>query len=49
MGSESSDVVRFDLGCLFQGQTRIAKFKTAFSLIIIGPRGYNMKPNHRKP
>ena len=29
MGCESSDVVRFDLGPLLQGQTRIAKLKSA--------------------
>ena len=33
-------VVRFDLGPLLQGQTRIAKLKSAyFSSLIIGPRG----------
>ena len=39
MGWESSGVVGFDLGPLLQGQTRIAKVKTAYSLLIIGPRG----------
>ena len=39
MGWESSDVVRFDLGPLLQGQTRIAKLKSAYNLRIIGPRG----------
>ena len=39
MGWESFDVVRFDLGPLFQGQTRIAKLKSASNLFIIGPRG----------
>ena len=34
----SSDVVRFYLGPLFQGQTRIAKLKSAHNLLIIGPR-----------
>ena len=29
MGWESSDVLRFDLGPLFQGQTRIAKLDDA--------------------
>ena len=28
MGCESSDVVRFDLGPLLQGQMRVAKLKT---------------------
>ena len=39
MGWESSDVVRFDLGSLLQGQTRIPKLKSAYSCLIIGPRG----------
>ena len=36
---ESSDVVRFDLGPLLQGQTRIAKLKSAYKSLIIDPRG----------
>ena len=36
MGWESSDLVRF--GPL-QSQTRIAKLKIAYNLLIIGPRG----------
>ena len=32
-------VVRFDLGPLLQGQTRIAKLKSAYNLLIIGCRG----------
>ena len=39
MGEESSDVVRFDLGQLLQGQTRIAKLKSAYNWLIISPRG----------
>ena len=39
MCRESFDVVRFDLGPLLQGQTRIAKLKSAYNLLIIGPRG----------
>ena len=39
MCCESSDVVRFDLGPFLQGQTRIAKVKSAYNLLIIGPRG----------
>ena len=35
MGCESFDVVRFDLGPLLQGQMRVAKFKSAFNLLII--------------
>ena len=32
-------VVGFDLRPLFQGQTRIAKLKSAYNSLIIGPRG----------
>ena len=38
MCCESSDVVRFDLGPLLQGQTRIVKLKSAYNSLIIGPR-----------
>ena len=37
MGWESFDMVRFYLGPLLQGQTRIAKLKSAYNLLIIGP------------
>ena len=39
MGWDSFGVVGFDLGHLLQGQTRIAKVKSAYNLLIIGPRG----------
>ena len=39
MGWESFGVVRFDLSPLLQGQTRIAKVKSAYNSLIIGPRG----------
>ena len=39
MGWGSFDVVKFDLGPLLKGQTRIAKLKSAYSLLIIGPKG----------
>ena len=39
MGCESSDVVRFDLISLLQGQMGIAKLKSAYNSLIIGPRG----------
>ena len=39
MGWESFGVVKFDLGPLVQGQTRIAKLKSAYNSLIIGPRG----------
>ena len=45
MGWESFDVVRFDLGPLLQGQTRIAKLKSAYNLLIIGPRGLQCETN----
>ena len=48
MGWESFDVVRFDLGSLLQDQTRIAKLKSAYNLLIIGPRDFNVKPTCRK-
>ena len=45
MGWESSGVVRFDLGPLVQGQTRIAKSKSAYNSLIIGPRGLGWYTN----
>ena len=45
MGWESSDVFRFDLGALLQDQTRIAKLKSAYNLLIIGPRGLQCETN----
>ena len=48
MGSESFGVVRFDLGPLLQGQTRIAKPKSAYNLLIIGPKSLGGKPTYRK-
>ena len=39
MGWESSDVVRYDFVPLLQGQTRIAKLRSAYNSLIIGPRG----------
>ena len=48
MGWESSGVVRFDIGFLLQGQTRIAKLKIACNSLIIGPRVLESKPTCRK-
>ena len=45
MGWESSYVVRFGLGPLLQGQTRIAKLKSAYNWLIIGPRRLGCKTN----
>ena len=39
MGWQSFGVVRFDIEPLVQGQTRIGKLKSAYNLLIIGPRG----------
>ena len=39
MGWKSFCVVGFDLGPLHQGQTRIAKLKSAYNSFIIGHRG----------
>ena len=45
MGWESSDVVIFYLGPLLEGQTRIAKVKSAYNSLIIGPRGLQCETN----
>ena len=39
MSWESFDTVRFDLGPLLQGQTRISKLKSAYNSLIIGHTG----------
>ena len=41
---ESSDVFRFDLGPILQDQTRIAKLKNAYNLLILGPRIFKFFP-----
>ena len=45
MGWESSDVVRFDLQPLLQGQTKTAKLKRAYNSFIIYPRGLHCETN----
>ena len=45
MFCESLDVVRFDLEPLVQGQTRMAKLKSAYILLIFGPRGLECVTN----
>ena len=45
MGWESSDVVRFDLELLLQGQTRRAKLKRINNSFIIDPRGLQCETN----
>ena len=39
MGRKSFGVVGFDLGPVLQGQTGIAKLKSAYNSLIIGRRG----------
>ena len=48
MGWESSGVVGFDLGPLLQGQTRIAKVKSAYNSLIIDPRSLQYETNSYK-
>ena len=45
MGWESSDVVRFDLEPLLQGQTRTAKLERVYNSFIIDPRGLQCETN----
>ena len=45
MFCESLDVVRFDLEPLAQGQTAVAKLKSAHISLIIGPRGLGCENN----
>ena len=45
MGWEYFDVVRFDLSPHLQGQTRIAKIKSAYNSLILGPRGLQCDTN----
>ena len=45
MGWESSDVARFYLGPLFQGQTRTAKLISAYNSLIIGRRDLECQSN----
>ena len=48
MGWESFGVVRFDLGPLLQGQTRILKLKSSYISLIIGRQVWDGKPSYRK-
>ena len=45
MDWESSDVVRFDLEPLLQGQTRTAKLKRVYNSFIIIPRSLQCETN----
>ena len=50
MGWESFDVVRFDLGHLLQGQTRIPKLrkKVLIARLLLVLEVCNVKPTYRK-
>ena len=48
MGWESFVVVGFDLGPLLQGQTRIAKLRSAYNPLIIVEEVWDGKPTYRK-
>ena len=45
MGRESSDVFRFDLGPLLEGQMRIEKLGSGYNSLIIGPRSLQCETN----
>ena len=45
MGQESSDVIQFEFGLLLRGQMRIAKLKSAYNSLIIGPIGLQCESN----
>ena len=45
MGWESFGLVRFDLRPLVQGPTRIAKLKSAYNSLIMGPRCLQCETN----
>ena len=47
-GLESSDVVRFHLGPLLQGQTRIAKLKMLITCLLLVVQVWDGKPTYRK-
>ena len=49
MGWESSDVVRFDLRPLLQGQTRNDNFKVLITHLLVALQVCNVKPTFRKP
>ena len=48
MGWESFGVVGFHLGLLLQGQTKIAKPKSAFDFLLLVLEVSNVKPTYRK-
>ena len=48
MGWDSFGVVRFDLGPLLQGQTKIAKLKVLIAHVLLVLEFWNGKPSYRK-
>ena len=48
MGWESIGVVRFDLGPLLQGQTKIAKLKVLITRVLLVLEVWDGKPTYRK-
>ena len=48
MGWESFDVIKFDLGPILQGETRIAKLKSPYNSLIIGLEVWDGKQTSRK-
>ena len=48
MGCESSDVVRFDLGPLLQGQMRTANIKVLITCLLLVLEVWDGKPTYRK-
>ena len=48
MGWESFGVVRFDLGPLLQGQTRIAKLKVLITRLLLVVQVWDAKSTYRK-
>ena len=48
MGWESFGVVRFDLGPLLQGQTSVAKLKSAHTRLLLVLEVWDGKPTYRK-
>ena len=47
MDCKSFDVVGFNIGPLLQGQMRIAKLKSGYNSLIIGPRGLQYRNKRR--
>ena len=48
MGWESFDVVKFDLGPLLQGQTKVVKLKVLITRVLLVLEVWDGKPTYRK-